>query len=225
MAAKAQMDYQVRGDVVLERLKAQPLPKTLTPYVKVFQKEHVAYDKACSVADKARAARDAALVVVGEADAVLDGSLDTLAAEMIGAKAGTRKSPFAKFSRYSVSQLKSLATKKEADEVLAMGGKIAKASLPKSVNAVSAACVKHATAVKQGLAKLVAPQAAYRKALEDRDALLPGWVRAFSRMKKVAAVAWLDDEATYRSVFAPVEGIQAPKAKRAKKAPAQPVDG
>jgi hypothetical protein len=44
-------------------------------------------------------------------------------------------------------------------------------------------------------------------------------------MKKVAAVAWLDDEATYRSVFAPVEGIQAPKAKRAKKAPTQPVDG
>jgi hypothetical protein len=50
-------------------------------------------------------------------------------------------------------------------------------------------------------------------------------VRAFSRMKKVAAVAWLDDEATYRAVFAPVEGIQAPKTKRAKKAPAKPVDG
>lgn len=55
--------------------------------------------------------------------------------------------------------------------------------------------------------------------------VFPGWGRAFSRVRKVAAVAWLDDETTDRAVFAPVQGIRSARAKRAKKAPAQPAEG
>ena len=57
-----------------------------------------------------------------------------------------------------------------------------------------------------------------------RDELLPQWTRAYGRLKKIAAAAWVDDEATYGSVFAPVDAIQAPKARRAKKT-AQPTKG
>ena len=104
-------------------------------------------------------------------------------------------------------------------------GKIAKVDAPKDVAAAAAACVKNAQAVLSRLAALLKPQGTYGKMLQTRDALLPAWTKSYNTLKKQAAAAWDDDPATFDSVFASVESIQAPKSKRAKKpsAPVAPV--
>lgn len=60
--------------------------------------------------------------------------------------------------------------------------------------------------------------------LRARDELLPAWTRAYARLKKIAAAAWVDNAATFGSVFAPVDAIQAPVKKRPKKT-VQPGNG
>jgi hypothetical protein len=225
MARSGLVQYRAQGAVVLERLRGQSVPALLKPAVQDFEKAHTTYLKASAAADSARALRDAALGRVADGDAELDGSIETLAQEVVGAGLGTRQNPLAKFTRYSVSQLRRLPYKKEADEVVAMGGRIAKAGVPKNVAAASAKCVKLAKAVLASLAALVKPQAAYDKALRQRDALLPEWTRTYARLKKMAAAAWADDEATYATVFAPAADIQAPKARREKKSDGAPVVG
>jgi hypothetical protein len=91
---------------------------------------------------------------------------------------------------------------------------IEKKAPPASVKKALATCLKNASSIETALGKLTGPQAAYTKALGDRDALLPDWSKALRRLKKRAAVAWEDDEGTYKAVFAAVESIQAPKTKR-----------
>ena len=160
---------------------------------------------------------DAALARLSSDDATLDDSLETLAERSVGAGLGSRRRPLAAFTRHSVTQLRNLAYRKEADEVLAMTGKIAKAGVPKEVAAAAATCAKLAKAVLADLTALVKPQAAYDKALARRDALLPEWTRAYARLKLVAAAAWADDNATYAAVFAAPSDIQAPKTRRTTK--------
>jgi hypothetical protein len=214
--------YRALGDTVLERMGNQAVPPMMKGALKSFQAMHRQYLVAADAADAARAVRDTALQAVADDDAALDASLDTLAEKLVGAGLGSRTRPLASFSRYSVSGLAALAYKKEAGEVVAMGAKIAKAKPPKQVAAAAAVCVKNANKVLDGLTALVRLQAAYDKALRARDRLLPDWTKAFAKLKKLAAAAWVDDEATFKSVFARVEGIQAPKAKRARSKPATP---
>jgi hypothetical protein len=66
------------------------------------------------------------------------------------------------------------------------------------------------------------PQAAYTRALEAREALLPAWSKALRFLKKHTAAAWDEDVATYKSIFAPPEAVQAPKKKRPAKMAAAP---
>ncbi len=209
------MQYQAQGDVVLERLKGQPVPALLKAPVKDFEKAHAAYSKASARVDDARGARDTALLRVSEADAELDEALEVLAQRMVGAGLGNRRNPLQNFTRHTVTGLRALAYKREADEVVAMGAKIAASQVPKDVTASAARCVKLAKLVQARLAALVQPQAAYDKTLRERDGLLLDWMRAYSRLKKMAAAAWADDEPTYASVFAPAAEIHAPKARRA----------
>jgi len=221
MARSNLTNLRTQGDVVIERLGAQPVPSSVKSYAKSFTKVHAAYGKACDAVDDAKENLEAAYLVVAEHDAVLDAGLETMAIETVGAKLGTRQKPLAKFTRYSVSDLQEMAVKKEAEAVLAMCGKVKNAGVPKSVAAASATCAKHATNVLAAIAKLSKPQAAYRKALEQRDAIVPEWTRAYARLKKSAAAAWLDDEPTFKAVFEPAGSVQAPKKRRAKKAPAE----
>jgi len=56
------------------------------------------------------------------------------------------------------------------------------------------------------LKKLSAPQRQYFMAMADRDALLPGWMRAYTRLEKHAAALWDEDEALYDATFAEARG-------------------
>jgi hypothetical protein len=211
------VQYRAQGDVVLDRLNGQPVPASMKTAVKAFGTTHARYKKASAVADQARGVRDAALARVADGDATLDEQLEPLAQKAAGAGLGSRQKPLGAFTRFSVSELRELAYKKQADEVIAMAAKLTAAKVSKDVAAAAARCAKSAKAVLAGLAAVVKPQAAYDKALKQRDALLPEWTRTYARLKKMAAAAWADDEATYATVFARAEDLQAPKAKRAKK--------
>ena len=224
-AMTAIMKYRAQGDAVLARMGNQSVPAFVKPALKNFQQVHQGYLVAADAADSARAVRDGALQWVAEGDATLDSSLLMLADKAVGAGLGSRTKPLASFTRYRVSDLTGLAYKKEAEEVVAMAGRITKVSPSKDVAAAAAACVKNAKTVQSRLAALLKPQGAYDKALRARDALLPAWMKAYAALKTQAAAAWDDDPATFKSVFAPVEAIQSPKGKRAKKpsTPAAPV--
>lgn len=220
MARSNLTNLRTQGDVVIERLGGQPIPNAVKAHAKSFTKVHAAYGKACDGVDDAKGKLEAAHLIVAEHDALLDAGLDAMAIETVGAKLGTRQKPLAKFTRHSVSDLQEMAVKKEAEAVLDLCGKVTKASVPKNVAVASATCAKHATNVLAAIAKLSKPQASYRKALEQRDAIVPEWTRAYARLKKSAAAAWLDDEPTFKAVFEPAGSIQAPKKRRTKKAPA-----
>jgi hypothetical protein len=136
---------------------------------------------------------------------------------MAGAQMGTRKNPFASYSKYAPSDLTALAYADEVKEVLAMCAKITKAKPSPDVAKSVAKCVALANAVTKALAALTKPQLAYTKSITTRDALLLTWSKSLSKLKRTAAVVWFDDDATYKSVFAAPAKVQAPVKKRAKR--------
>jgi len=217
MAKSMPMKYRAQGDAVLERMKNQAVPASIKAPLKSFQQVHARYLAAAGTVDQARIARDSALQLVADADSTLDDSVELLAQKASGAGLGRRQAPLSAFTRYSVSDLTQLAYKKEADAVIILAAKVAKASAPNDVKTAASACAKNARAVLERLRTLVKPQGSYDKALGARDLILPDWTKAYSRLKKFAAAAWYDEPATFQSVFAPVDAIQAPKARRSKK--------
>jgi len=221
MAKSMPMKYRAQGDAVLERMKNQAVPASIKAQLKLFQQVHARYLVAAEAVDEAHIARDSSLQLVAAADSTLDDSVELLAQKASGAGLGTRQAPLSAFTRHSVSVLTELAYKKEADAVIALVAKIAKAAVPKEVKTAASACAKNARAVLDQLRSLVKPQGSYDKALGARDNILPDWTKAYSRLKKFAAAAWYDEPATFQSVFAPVDAIQAPKARRNKKPTAQ----
>ncbi len=46
------------------------------------------------------------------------------------------------------------------------------------------------------------PQTEFTAAMGKRDALLPDWQKALNALKAHGKVAWLDEPATYKAVFA-----------------------
>ena len=168
--------------------------------------------------------RDEALATIATADDVLDASVLALADTIVGAGLGARRNPFAAYSPHPPAGLVELAWAREVKEVRALCTKLlrltAKKPAPEVKNRV-ATCKKNAAAVEVALKKLTGPQAAYEKALSARDALLGSWTKSLSKLKKHAAAAWADDEATYAAVFAPVAAVQAgTKRVKAKRTPA-----
>ena len=216
------MQYQAQGDAVLERVKNQTVPVVMKGPLKAFRQVHARYLAAAGAVDAAHVARDIALRQVAEADMTLDDSLELLAQKVCGAGLGSRQAPLGAYTRYSISALTELAYKKEADEVIALTAKVAKASSPKEVNAAASVCAENARIVLGKLRALVKPEGVYDKALRARDEILPDWTRAYGRLKKFAAAAWYDEPATYQAVFAPADAIQVPKAHSGKKKLLQP---
>jgi hypothetical protein len=211
-------EHQTDGDVLLSRLASTTLPAALKKPAADFKTAHLALAAARDAARTARTVRDEALAAVGVADDALDAAVNVLADKMAGAQMGTRKSPFASVSKYSPSDVTGLAYADEVKEVLALTAKVKKAKPPADVAKAAAACEKQANAVASALAKMSKPQLAYAKSLAARDALLPTWAKSLSRLKKNAAAAWFDDQASYDAVFAAPERVLAPVHPRAKKA-------
>ncbi|HEY3820925.1 MAG TPA: hypothetical protein VGL81_27365 [Polyangiaceae bacterium] len=223
MSKSNHADHQTQGDVILQRLAASAVPSALKGVVAAFKTAHAALTSAGAAAESARAARDVALASVGAADDALDAALEVLANTMVGAQMGSRKNPFAGFSKHAPSVLTNLAYATEVKEAQALTAKVKKAKPAADVAKAAGACDKLAAAVTSALSKLSKPQLAYSKSLAARDALLPGWTKALNQLKRNAAAVWFDDAATYKAVFAPPERVQAPVRERAKKKAAPPV--
>jgi hypothetical protein len=211
-------EHRRQGMVTLERLDGLGAPAALKKVAAAFRVVHEQFDAACAAAEAAREARDKALAAVGDADDVLDASLEALAKAMVGAGAN-RKNPFAEVSKHSPSELASLAYAEEARAVMQLVRNATRNGAPDPVKRAAGTCERNARAVEVALQDLTRPQAAYARQLAARDALLPGWTKAFRTLQRHAAVAWDDDEATYKAVFAPPDAVVAPKKKRAKPEP------
>jgi hypothetical protein len=217
MATTSIGEQRVYGRMVLERLDGAQAPAALKGPIATFKKAHEAYEKAASRVEEERATRDAALDAVGDADDGFDASASELADKVIGAGLGKRKSPFAAFSKLSPSGLAALPYAEGPKAARGLVAALKKAGPPADVLKVAARLLKDADAVEAALGKLTKPQAAYAKSLADREALLPGWSKALRSLKRHAAAAWDEEEATFKAIFAPPGAVQAPKKARAKK--------
>jgi len=207
---------RAHGAAVLDRLGQETVPPALRVPVKDFKDAQRDLERASAAADEARAVRDAALEAVAAADASLDASVGALADALVGAGLGTRQKPFGAFSRHSVSSIVTMAYAVEAKEVRALCIAVRRTKPSAQVAKAVARCEKDLAAVEHALAAVAKPQAAYAKALAKRDALFPTWTRAFSRLKRHAAVAWEDDPSTLQAVFAAPDAIVAPRVHRRK---------
>lgn len=200
---------------MIERFGGVTVPDAVRPHLNAFKGAHTRYEAACVRAEAAKEKRDEALSVVGIVDEGFDGTVNELADKMVGAGIGKRQNPFAGLSTYSPSKLTSLAYADEPKAARDLVGALSKKKPPAEVAKVAARLLKDASAVEAALKKLTAPQAAYSKALGDRDALLPDWDKSLRTLKKYSAAAWDGDDATFKALFAPVGAVQAPRKRRA----------
>lgn len=217
MATTSLTEQLIQGRVILERLAGVAVPAPLKPHVTTFKKAQDEYDAATRRAEEARAKRDAALEVVGNADDTFDEGIPDLANKIVGAGLGKRQNPFAAFSSYAPSKLTALPYAEEPKAITALAAELNKKSPPTDVAKALARSLKDAKALEGALAKLIQPQAAYQKALADRDALLPGWTKALRKLKRHAAALWYEEATTYQSIFAAPGAVQAPKKRASKK--------
>ena len=199
------------------RLRSTNLPSSLGAAAKAFLAAQKSFEAAATSTDTAQETRDASLALVAKSDALLDASVDTLVNLLPGAGLGTRLQPLKGYSSKTPSELKNMPYADEPDEVDRVVKKIlAKKPSPDVVKAckASSAC---AADVRKKLAAYPSAQAAYTKALSARDGLLPALQKATDSLKRHAAVAWENDAATLKSVFAAPTKVEAPVKKRAKK--------
>lgn len=223
MARKDESNLLSRVTTVLTRLDdptAPKLPAALAADVKAFRAGVGPFVTASVKASAALGVRDSALAKVGEADAVLDVSIDDLADACVGAKLAKRTKPFAGLSPHSPSKLQDLAYKKEVDAVGDLLGALAKKSPPAAVKSVAAKVGKNAAIVQTRLDAVTGPEASYVKARTVRDALSADASKALGRFKLRAKAALVDDPGTYEALFGARAAVQAPAAKPNRKAKA-----
>ena len=216
---KHRTSQRLLGSTVLDRLASVTLPAALKSPTTSFKQVHAELEAASKKTEDARAGRDEALATIAKADDVLDASVLALADAIVGAGLGARRNPFAAYSPHPPAGLVDLAWAREVKEVRALCTKLTTKKPAAEVKNRVATCAKNAAAVEAALKKLTGPQAAYEKSLAARDALLGSWTKSLSKLKKHAAAAWADDEASYAAVFAPVAAVQA-GTKRVKRTPA-----
>lgn len=225
MARKDDSNLLSRVTTILARLddsKAPKLPASLAADTKAFRAGVGPFVTAAAKATAALDARDTALGKVGDADAVLDASVDDLADACVGARLGKRTKPFEGLSPHSPSALKELAYKKEVDAVNSLLAALAKKNPPAAVKSVAARVQKNAAAVQKLLDAVTGPEASYVKARTARDALLPGVSKAHGRFKLRAKAALLDEPGTYEALFGARAAVQAPSTPKRKPKPPKP---
>ncbi len=154
MATASITEYRAQGAIILERLDGTTVPVGLKAYVGVFKKAHDDYEAAAVVTEDARAKRDIALAAVGEADDTFDAGVNLLADKMVGAGLGTRKNPFADYSKYAPSKLTELPYADEPTAIRSLGNALSKKQPPAEVAKALAKSLKDALAIEAALAKL-----------------------------------------------------------------------
>jgi hypothetical protein len=220
MAGSDRNNLRIQAAVLLERLQGKDklaLPKALAADVKDAIAELTPLAVAASATDAAEAGRDSALEAVGEADAVLDVSLDALARALVGAGLSPTKSPFAGFSKHAPTNLKKLAYAVEVNAASDLVAAVAKKSPPAEVKKAASAVSKNAATVSARLKGMTGPEAKYVKARTARDGKLADAARAIARFKIKAKAALVDEPETLAALFARPSAVQAPVKKRAKK--------
>jgi hypothetical protein len=210
-------DHRAYSDAIAERISDRSLPAALKAPLKNFLVARAAFEKAAGTAFKAREARDIALQLVANADDILDPAVDALATALVGAGITKRTRPFAGLSSYGPRELQDLGYASEPGEVRKLVANVMKKKPAAAVVKACQACTKAAAGVEAALKKVVKPEAEYRKSLVTRDALLPALVKATSKLKLHAQLAWEDEPATYKAIFAPPDTVQAPKKRATKK--------
>ena len=148
---------------------------------------HGAYDKAHEAAKAAAERLAKAESQLGELDVTQDASVDTLAVAHTTAGA-LRTKPLAAYKAGSVSDIKGIPAEKEAQLLIKIATK-AKAHEDAGVKRAGAAMEKAAKAVLAG-AKRIKPLIDKRnEAIAARDALAPGWEKAFATLKRAVRAA------------------------------------
>jgi hypothetical protein len=220
MAKTVRSDLRILAATVRARLEDKDFPMTagFKPHAKAFIAEQTTFDAAAAAVDAAEEAKHDALALVGSADDELDTSVDGYADALSQHALGPRLNPFKPFSKYPPSKVKDLAYAIEVEVVRAIVAAVDKQKPPAAVIKAGKACLAHAAAVEKALAAYGKPATAYQKALAQRDARMPEMQKALKTLKKHAASAYADDEATVTSLFAPPEAVQAPKKRRPKSA-------
>lgn len=213
------LNQQVYGETLLERLAGSPHAGALRKPTAAFKAAHGQFGKALDKVAAAQERRDAAIAAVAKADDRLDPALIALADRLVGVGLGKRQNPFAAYSRYSPSVLTELGYAAEAQEAQALLGKLRKKSLSAEVTAAIRPVAAAAAEVTAALKAVSAPQAEYVAAMQERDELLLALSKTLSRLKRQAAVAYDEDRAGYRALFAPPSTLQSIKTRPRKKPP------
>jgi hypothetical protein len=158
---------------------------------------------------------------IAAADAALDSHVEALASALVGAGLATRTRPFDGYSKHAPSKLVKLAVATKVKETRAIARKVAAKRANAAVKGAAKALAAKADATAAALGGVSGPTLQMRKARGAIDAAVAPWQSAYERLKKYAAVAWIDDADTYKSLFAPPDRVQAPKKTRAPKKKAE----
>ena len=146
----------------------------------LYEKKHQAAGVAVERLAKAEAR-------VGDLDVTQDASLDVFAAAHI-ALGGSRMQPLASYKVGSVSEIKAMANEKQAKLLLKLAAK-GQAHEDIGVKRAAAKMEKAAKAVLAAIKPMPGLVDKRNEAIAARDALAPGWEKAFAFLKRAVRVA------------------------------------
>lgn len=209
---------KILGDAITERLASAKLDARARSAAKTFTAQHRAYVALFDVAIAKGAARTAALAKVGELDEQLDARISRLADLLPGAGLGRRGAPFAGLSKHSPTELCDLGYASQVAETTKLVKAVRKAKPGREVLSVCEAIERDAGALAKQLPVYDAAQKAWIKAVAARDALLPDWQKALTRLRVLAKASFVDEPGAYEAIFARPEAIALPRRPRKKPA-------
>ena len=217
---------KILGDAIVDRLGKAKLDLRAKAAAKTFQAQHKAYATLFDAAVAKDAARSAALEAIGEIDTRLDAQISRLGDRLAGAGLSKRSAPFAKFSKYSPSDLSALAYAKQLVETTKLTKAVRKAKPTRDVIAVLDVIDREATALAKALPTYDAAQKAFEKAAAGRDALLADWQKALTRLRVYAKASLFDEPGAYDALFARPDSIAIARKprKKAQPPPQRPVN-
>jgi len=200
----------VRGMVVLDRMDGARLSQRVRRAAEAFRRAHEDYLRGLEEIHDAQADLDRAGRGVYEADAALDEAILVLADKIVGAQLGSRRKPFASFSRHSPTKITKLAYATELNAVRSLCAKVSRVAPPGEVRVAIRVCLDQADTVEAALRKLSLPRTRFRQRLSALDERIKAWRDGYRRLKTEAAAYWIDDVTTLRAIFARPEPIQHP---------------
>ena len=174
------------GKLVLGRavsVDTKPVKKQLN----ALRSVNGAYEKTHKGATEASKRLANAEARVGELDATQDASLDRYAAAYV-AQGASRTKPLAEYKAGSVTDIKTMATEKEAKLLLKLATK-GKAHQDAGIKRAATQMEKAAKAVlaaKKPIEGLIEKRS---EAIAARDALAPRWEKAFATLKRAVRAA------------------------------------